>query len=121
MSNNFSFANLANLPMLESLYEKWKANPESVEHSWRFFFEGMQFAAKTTPETGGRGSPDLRVFELIYSYRTYGHLLAKINPIATHDPEPVPELTLENHGLKQDDLNTNFPTGGFLREANAPL
>lgn len=34
----FSFANLANLPELENLYQHYLQNPDSVDPSWRHFF-----------------------------------------------------------------------------------
>lgn len=64
---------------------------------------------------------DLRIFNLIHAYRTYGHLLAKNNPIATHEPTSVPQLDPSMHGFRQEELVQYFPTCGLLAKENASL
>ena len=64
---------------------------------------------------------DLRVYNLIEAYRTYGHLLAKINPIATHDTSEPPQLHYETFGFTKQDLTSRFPTCGLLPAETAPL
>lgn len=119
---SYSYANLANLQMMESLYEQWLANPDSVDISWKNFFEGMQFAAHLPKALPARTeSNDLRAFYLINAYRTYGHLLARCNCIDA-DPPPFPEeLKLENFGLSEKDMDTEFPTENFLKKPKASL
>lgn len=117
----FSYVNFSNLQLIEELYQKWLHNPASVDPSWAHFFEGMQFAEKMPGSNLENASPDLRIYYLITAYRTYGHLMAKINPIATHEPEPARELDIENYGFNQADLELPFPTFGFLKEESAPL
>lgn len=117
-----SYANFSNLELIEDLYQSWLKNPESVDLSWNHFFEGMQFAEHMPKISfAANASPDLRVFYLISAYRTYGHLMAHVNPIATTAPAMVPELALENFGFSEKDLATSFPTCGFLKEETAPL
>jgi 2-oxoglutarate dehydrogenase E1 component len=118
---NFSFANLSNLPALENLYERYLANPESVEASWRTFFEGMHFGSQFKAPLMQEGSPDLRIHLLIHAYRTYGHLLARINPLDPSAKQEAPELNLEKLGFKREELERSFPTCGFLKEKQAPL
>ena len=43
MSEFPEHAQLANLALIEDLYQRYLENPESVEVSWRHFFEGMDF------------------------------------------------------------------------------
>src|SRR3990172_3676726 len=100
-------ASFANLPLLEELYAKWLKDPSSVDPSWRYFFEGMELGSQM--EMGPRQqSPDLRVSNLINAYRTYGHLMAKINPLVSEPPPLPPELRLENVGFNEGDLNLEF-------------
>jgi len=116
------YANLANLKMLEHLYEKWTSDPESVDTSWQNFFEGMELATalpKALPHR--RESADLRVFSLINAYRIFGHLMAHCNPIAEAPPTLPPELKLENFGLSEKELDTPFPTAGLLEKEEASL
>lgn len=120
---NFSYASLSNLPLMEALYNAYLSDPQSIDPSWRYFFEGMEFGSKGLPKGTGKTaeSPELRVYLLINAYRLYGHLLAKVNPIAMHPPTEVPELNLEKLGFKQGELSVSFPTCGFLKESTAPL
>ena len=116
------YANLTNLKVLESLYEKWLENPSSVDPSWQHFFEGMQFASKLPQALPVRQeSSDLRIFYLIEAYRTYGHKMANCNVIATEKPEFPEELNLANFGFTRDDLNKEFPPGGILPKDSASL
>ncbi|MBI2743364.1 MAG: 2-oxoglutarate dehydrogenase E1 component [Chlamydiales bacterium] len=118
----FSFANLANLPEIEELYEKYLRDPKSVDPSWKLFFDGMQFASfGRQPTIAAAGSSDLRIHLLINAYRIYGHLMAHVNPLATEKPAQVPELDLQKLGFKQEELEKPFPTAGFLKEKEAPL
>src|SRR5207237_5631418 len=52
------------------------------------------------------------VAELIQAYRIRGHLFANLDPLGLHQ-KPANELDLENFGLTEDDLDTNFATGDF--------
>lgn len=112
-------AQLANIGLIEELYAKYLLDPESVDASWRHFFEGIDFAGilaarKGAPETGDR------IFELIQAYRRFGHLMAKVNPIETAEPT-VPELSLEVLGFTKEELDQPFPTHGLVGSAEAPL
>ena len=116
------YANFANLKMLESLYEQWLQDPSSVDTSWQNFFEGMQFASQLPKALPARQeSADLRVHYLINAYRTYGHLMANCDVIATEPSHLPDELKLENFGLTEKDLDGEFPTGGLLDKEKAPL
>jgi 2-oxoglutarate dehydrogenase E1 component len=64
---------------------------------------------------------DLRIERLIRAYRTYGHLLADINPISTHQKQTPPDLRLENLGFSPTELKQNFPTNGLMEKPEAPL
>ncbi len=120
----FSFASLANLPDIEELYAKYQQNPKSIDPSWRYFFEGMQFGAQKLPAIAAApegGSADLRIYLLIDAYRTYGHLVAHVNPLDAPPSANIPELDLQKLGFAQDELEKNFPTCGFLSAKEAPL
>src|SRR5665213_1866864 len=122
--NDFSYANLANLPALEELYQNYLKDPKSVEPSLRHFFEGMSFSQALTSalsSTQGKESPDLRVYLLIDAYRKFGHLMAKFNPVETEVKKEPEVLSIEKLGFKKEELEVSFPTCGFLRESSAPL
>lgn len=117
-----SYANLANLNMLEKLYAMWLEDPQSVDPSFQNFFDGMQFAAKLPQVFPARqDSLDLRIFNLLNAYRTYGHLKANCDVTALQPKEHPGELALENFGLSKGDLDQLFPTSGLLEKQKAPL
>lgn len=119
MDKKFSFAHLSNLNLIDELYHSYLGDPESVDASWKYFFEGMEFATTDLPKS--EASSDLRVYHLIESYRIHGHLLARFNPLAIDFPREVKELSLEKLGFTQEELSQLFPTCGFLQEEQAPL
>jgi 2-oxoglutarate dehydrogenase E1 component len=110
-----SFSNLA---YVEEQYQRYCADPASLEFSWRYFFEGWELARSLA--SAGEASSDLKVYHLIEAYRTYGHLKAQINPLAV-TPSDVRELSLLNLGFQPSDLNQSFPTCGFLPQPEATL
>ncbi|MBS0621843.1 MAG: 2-oxoglutarate dehydrogenase E1 component [Verrucomicrobia bacterium] len=110
-----------NLHLLEELYDRWKKDRDSVDSSWAHFFEGMEFGLSEVQGSIAQAPGDLRVHSLIYAYRTYGHLLAKFNPIDVHPIDEVPQLRLETLGFREGELATPFPTCGFLEVPEAPL
>ncbi len=117
-----TFANLSNAAFIEKLYEEYKSDPQSVENSWKFFFQGMEMAGKFS---GGSASREVgqaaRVLNLMNAYRTYGHLDAKINPLNSHEQPRTEILQLQYHKLDESDLDKVFPTFNFLPQASAPL
>lgn len=120
---DLSYANLANLSALEQFYESYLKDPNSVDPSWRHFFEGMAFAQslKAPVRLPVKESPELRIYLLIDSYRKFGHLMAKVNPISTAEIKEPQELNIQNLGFKKEDLESVFPTVGFLKKPQAPL
>lgn len=105
---DLSFSNLA---YLDEQYRKYLANPESLEPSWKHFFEGWEYARNLG---GGGNAPDVKVDRLIDAYRTYGHLKAHFNCL--EEPPVVPQLSYQ-----ESDLKTLHPTNGFLKKTDAPL
>lgn len=53
-----------------------------------------------------------RISELIHAYRSRGHLIADIDPLA-YRQRKHPDLDVQNHQLSLWDLDREFPTGGF--------
>lgn len=107
-----SYAHLGNLGEIESLYRMYLKNPEGVDASWRYFFEGMLLGAS-------REGGNEQVYALVEAYRRYGHLKASCNPIALEPPVVVEELKLERFGLS--DLGLEVPGYGVLAKARCTL
>lgn len=127
-----------NSSIYEQQYEKYLQNPNSVDRSWRTLFEswrdegvGEEKPAQAEPvkeisviyqtKEREKGLPDIRVYNLIQAYRTYGHLMARINPLQTNEPTEPKELKLETHGLTKQDLSLPFFTYAILPVEKAPL
>jgi 2-oxoglutarate decarboxylase len=65
-------------------------------------------------------SKPARIAELIHAYRSRGHLMADIDPLA-YRQRRHPDLDLASHGLTLWDLDRTFPTGGFGKTGQARL
>lgn len=117
-----SYANLANLAFIEDLYQKYLSNPDSIDGSWRHFFEGMEFA-QHMPSAGPEKvqSGDLKVYLLIQAYRMYGHLGAHVDPINVKPDKEPAVLSLNAFGFSESDKDKSFATFGFLPKKEAPL
>ncbi len=121
--DRFSFLNAAHTAFFADLYEQYLQNPDSVEPSWRSFFQGFDFAQThyNGDEVGqmivdGNVShsgateklqKEFNVLKLIEGYRTRGHLFTKTNPVRDRRTYS-PSLALENFGLSQSDLDIVF-------------
>ncbi|HLS72132.1 MAG TPA: multifunctional oxoglutarate decarboxylase/oxoglutarate dehydrogenase thiamine pyrophosphate-binding subunit/dihydrolipoyllysine-residue succinyltransferase subunit [Actinomycetaceae bacterium] len=70
------------------------------------------------PETE-LGKP-ARIAEVIHAYRSRGHFMADINPLA-YEQRRHPDLDITNHGLSLWDLDRTFPTGGFAGTSRLPF
>ncbi len=84
-----SFASLENGPLIEEQYQRYLADPASVDASWRAFFSGVDFGTYLQRPTASS------VSSAVDAFRRYGHLLAAVNPLEP-PPEKVPELDLSS-------------------------
>ena len=121
MARSFSYMHLEHVVMLEKLHAQFLEDPESVEPSWRHFFEGVEFGQYLTAQQQPVGGIDVRIARLIDAYRTFGHLQAHVNPIATEPPKQAHELTLSALDFEEKDLKVEFPTCGLLEKPAATL
>lgn len=123
--SDYSFISNAHPSFIESMYQKFKNDPESVEEGWRTFFSGFDYAdhsapAATSAEGGVVDPKELRVFNLIIGYRNRGHLLSDTNPIRERR-DRRPKLRISDFGLSEADLNTVFQSGAEIGLQNATL
>ncbi|MGX7667615.1 2-oxoglutarate dehydrogenase E1 component [Flavobacterium pedocola] len=122
--DRFSFLNAAHTAFFADLYDQYLQNPDSVEPSWRSFFQGFDFAnefgegpvEQLTHMSNGQMKvsgdseklqKEFNVLKLIDGYRTRGHLFTKTNPVRDRRTY-APDLAIENFGLSAADLNTVF-------------
>lgn len=123
----FSYLGSSEVPGIEELYKKYTSDPNSVDPSWRQFFEGFEFAQTHFPQDGVLGERETLLFrnefnviDLINGYRERGHLFTKTNPVRTRR-KYAPTLDPENFGLNSDDLKTTFQAGSEIGIGPAPL
>lgn len=114
-------SNLANVALIEEMYAKYIDNPASVDSSWHKFFDEFGGDFQEGKVDLSKAPSDIRVFQLINAYRTYGHLMAANNPVSTKKIEEPFELSLKTLGFKDEELYQEFPTCGLLPAATAPL
>ncbi len=114
--DNYSFLGAANTAFFEEIYEQYLKEPDSVEASWRSFFQGYDFANENYSEEELEAAlPDsfkkeFKVINLINAYRDRGHLFTKTNPVRERRIYS-PKLELDNFELSDSDLDTVFQAG----------
>ena len=122
--DRFSFLNTAHIELIDSMYQQYLQSPDSIEPSWKSFFQGFDFAlenygesvqevpqvVQTAINTGAVPEDiltEFKVINLIEAYRTRGHLFTKTNPVRKRR-EYSPTLDIENFGLTKADLGKKF-------------
>lgn len=123
--DRFSFLGGVHSAFIDDLYQKYLKSPDSVEPSWRAFFQGYDFALEGYGDNGenmnGQAVADalsheeiveeirkeFKVLDLIDDYRTRGHLFTETNPVRARR-KYSPSLNLENYGLSESDLDLTF-------------
>ena len=131
--DKYSFLNTAHTSFFAELYDTYLKNPDSVEPSWRAFFQGFDFgmeSASDEVEVAGQNGvmtdangqaitipkslqKEFQVVKLIDSYRSRGHLFTKTNPVRERR-KYEPTLEIENFGLVESDLDTVFNAGEII-------
>lgn len=118
----FNYMHLGNIELLEEMYESYLKNPLSVDSSWKYFFEGVEFGKYQEEQKKAPSfSDDWRIDHLIRAYRKYGHLKAQFNPINTEPTRKIPELEIERLHFQQQEGTQLFPTYGLLSKEKATL
>lgn len=133
--DKFSFLNAAHSQLIEDLYQQYLKFPDSLEPSWKAFFQGFDFAlegygedfgdreasgtahtqsqAQSTSAPAYKGEiPDdikkeFQVLNLIEAYRQRGHLFTNTNPVRERR-NFEPTLDYQNFGLTSADLSRKF-------------
>jgi len=107
---------------IADLYDQYQKDPDSVEPSWKSFFQGYDLANADYSLAGEEDAnveipqqvyKEFKVIELINGYRTRGHLFTKTNPVRTRRTYS-PSLAIDNFGLSHEDLNEVFNAGKIL-------
>jgi 2-oxoglutarate dehydrogenase E1 component len=139
----FSFLNTIHPEQLDELYQKYLKYPDSIEPSWRAFFQGFDFGKDVTEDLtseqqsqgtthdidfldNGHIKPsdeiqkEFQVIRLIDGYRTRGHLFTKTNPVRERR-QYRPTFDISNFGLSESDLDQEFNAGEIIGIGKAKL
>ena len=118
--NRSTVANRWNLELLDAYHQRWRNDPNSVDESWRSFFEGFELgqSGSTAGSESEHSVVDVEaarsqaaVTRLIDGYREIGHYLADLDPLklsqqTTHHALLDPST----FGLTEADLDRTFYT-----------
>ena len=128
--DNFSFLNAAHSAYFADLYDQYLENPDTLEPSWRAFFQGYDFGTNNnfieeivegvTHQIPDSVKKEFNVINLIDAYRSRGHLFTKTNPVRdrrTYNPN----LSINNFDLDESDLDKIFNAGDILGIGPQPL
>jgi 2-oxoglutarate dehydrogenase E1 component len=122
----------ANATYVEALYERYLADPESVDATWRAYFDALPRTngaerahspviadvaaraqqprlAATVPATAA-SQKQAAVSRLMQIYSNRGHLVARLDPLDLMERPRPKVLDLEFIGLSDADLDTDFFT-----------
>ena len=128
--DNFSFLNAAHTVFFADLYDQYLKDPDSVEPSWRAFFQGYDFGSNklfqgeivegVTSQIPDHVQKEFNVINLIDGYRSRGHLFTRTNPVRDRRSYS-PSLSIEHFDLSNEDLDTVFNAGEILGIGPQPL
>jgi 2-oxoglutarate dehydrogenase E1 component len=122
--HSLEFPSRANADLIEATYRAWLDNPDSVDPTWRAFFQGFALGSNGASLQGANGTAEAaaimadsikqaQVHSLIYHYRSIGHIQAHLDPLSD-PPSPSPRLALSEFGLSEADLEKTFDVGHYL-------
>lgn len=117
--DKFSYISNADVGYLDQLYQTYKQNPGSVDATWQKFFEGYEFSQQRYGENGHAAVGDsasikeTQVRNLIFQYRTFGHLKSNTNPVRQRRNHNV-NFDHKSVGLSDADLDAEFEVGSEI-------
>lgn len=141
-----SFLSGANAAYIDELFERYLNNPNDVSKEWQQFFQQLPkvnghsdishaairdelLKLAQRPKTAAvvmsgdvkQQRAQAHVLQLVESYRSYGHLIADLDPLHLTPRGSVPDLELSHHQLGSSELNETFSTESRLTKNGTPL
>ncbi|WP_438482395.1 2-oxoglutarate dehydrogenase E1 component [Oleiharenicola lentus] len=119
--NPVTVSERANAGVIEEYHQRWLDNPDSVDPTWRAFFQGFTLGnnGQSVAVAATAGAPvvdslkQAHVHYLINAYRAIGHTQSHLDPLSG-PPPASPKLELSQFALSDADLDTVFDTGTYL-------
>ena len=122
-------------PYIEALYESYLEDPNSVSKDWKIYFETLPKNTDSEKDISHKDviekfknqrrrrtysnqpitnksfdEKQIRVIQLIQSYRNRGHQRANLDPLGIRKTSICEDLDLEFHDLQKIDLEKKFST-----------
>ena len=122
-------------PYIEALYESFLKDPNSVSKDWKIYFETLPKNPDNEEDVSHKDvikrfknqrrrrsyssksiidksidEKQIRVIQLIQSYRNRGHQRANLDPLGIRKNSVCEDLEIEFHGLQESDLGKKFNT-----------
>jgi len=134
-----------NAVYVEAMYEQFLEDANSVDDTWRQYFQGLNGAADVPhgpvvsrfeqlaqqPKTlvvqgataldAAAAEKQAGVLRLINYYRVRGHQAAKLDPLGLAHMPVLQDLDPAFHGLTPSDMDTVFNTGSLAAADRLPL
>lgn len=125
--DKYSYISNADVGYLDQLYQSFQKDPSSVDDTWQKFFQGYDFSLQRFGENGNQvGAEDAltiketKVRNLIFAYRSFGHLKSKTNPVRERRNHGV-NLDHKTFGLTDEDLDQEFDVGAEIGMGRSTL
>lgn len=130
-----SYLSAGSMTYIEDLYDDYLCNPKDVSADWRELFD--QYSKGDKNQLPHRDIVDYfkelvqqrhpvvaisssekqaEVTDLINSFRSYGHLMAHLDPLNLEKSNVVQSLKPESHGLSLNDTQTYFVGQSLSKE-----
>jgi 2-oxoglutarate dehydrogenase E1 component len=144
--DKFSYIANAHVSYIDELYQSYKNDPQSIDSTWKEFFDGFDFALTNyssedgevpassngaVAKTGSLATPgtimdmeqlpkEIKVRALIHAHRSRAHLRSKTNPVRERRDRKA-LIDPQDFGLGQEDINTEFQAGNEIGIGKAKL
>ena len=126
--DRYSYISNADIGYVDQLYQNYKKDPSSVDITWQKFFEGYEFQSQRYEKTNGHAAAgtdtqslkETQVRNLIFQYRTFGHLKSNTNPVRERRNHNV-DFDHKGVGLTDADLDTEFDVAAEISMPRATL
>lgn len=112
------YLNYLNLNYIEDLLQAYRQDPNSIDQTWRYFFDGLSLGGDSQQFSSHPAAVEaldfeIKVLELIQGYRDMAYLIADVNPL-DRSPKTHPLLELKNFRLTEADLSKPTKMGSLL-------
>ncbi|HYG20717.1 MAG TPA: 2-oxoglutarate dehydrogenase E1 component [Ohtaekwangia sp.] len=119
--DKYSYISNADVGYIDQLFQNYKQDPQSVDPTWQKFFEGFEFSQQhfgtagdvSVSTTDSHPIKETQVRNLIFHYRSFGHLKSRTNPVRERRNHNV-NLDHKSVGLTDADLDTEFDVGAEI-------